>query len=36
LIHGYFAIDYTLLYEVTTSHIPELASKIEAVLQAII
>lgn len=34
LIHGYFAVDYSLLLEVATRKAPELIPKLEAILKS--
>jgi len=35
LIHAYFAVDYTLLFDVATTNIPELSRQIDAVLMTL-
>lgn len=33
LIHGYFAVDYEIVWDVVTNKVPELREKIETILQ---
>ncbi len=35
LIHGYFAVDYTLVWDVATKRIPELRSGVESMIEEI-
>jgi len=35
LIHGYFGVDYEIVWEVATKKAPELADQVEAILQEI-
>ena len=34
LIHGYFGVDYTLVWDVVTTRIPELRDQISSILKA--
>jgi len=34
LIHGYFGVDYTLVWDVVTKRIPELDEQISSILEA--
>jgi uncharacterized protein with HEPN domain len=34
LIHAYFAIDYAILFDVTTTSVPELARQIDELLKS--
>lgn len=34
LIHGYFGVDYTLVWDVVTKRIPELHEQISSILEA--
>jgi len=34
LIHGYFGVDYTLVWDVVTTRIPELHEQISSILEA--
>jgi uncharacterized protein with HEPN domain len=35
LIHGYFAVDYSILFDVAINNIPELTKQIDGLLQSI-
>jgi len=34
LIHGYFGVDYDIVWDVVQKHIPELRSQIVTILEA--
>jgi uncharacterized protein with HEPN domain len=33
LIHGYFGVDYAIVWDVVSNHIPELRRKIASILE---